>query len=120
MNRSRRPHSFSSTYSHSRSLQVGLRASHPAVIVLHFVLRSGCPLQVCYALFITSELGRTVPAARDRAGVFLPVEEQVRRVGTERDEAAAANGGGKPATEAHRGRTGGGHPGVKGGGSKKW
>src|SRR5260370_16667902 len=39
MNRSRRPHSFSSTYSRSRSPQVGLIASHSAVCVLRFVLR---------------------------------------------------------------------------------
>src|SRR6266849_3978001 len=34
-----RPHSFSSTYSRIRSLQVGLRASHSAIIVLRFVLQ---------------------------------------------------------------------------------
>src|SRR5580700_6858582 len=51
--------------------------------------------------------------------MFLPVEEQVRRAGAERGKAVAATGGGKPATEAHRGRTGGGHPGVEGGGRKK-
>src|SRR5712692_8675508 len=47
------------------------------------------------------------------------MEEQVRWVGTERGEAAAATGGGKPAAEAHRGRTGGGHSGVEGGSRKK-
>src|SRR5271165_5576927 len=62
---------------------------------------------------------RAVPSSRDRAGMFLPVEEQVRGVGTERGKAAEAAGGRKPATEAHRGRTGGGHPGVEGGGRKK-
>src|SRR6476661_802231 len=40
MNRSHRPHSFSSTYSRGRTLQVGLSASHSAVIVLRFVLPS--------------------------------------------------------------------------------
>src|SRR5271169_2051991 len=63
--------------------------------------------------------GRTVPATRDCAGVFLPVEEQVRWLGTERGKAAAATGGGEPAAEAHRGRAGGRHPGVEGGGCKK-
>src|SRR5271169_2757824 len=63
--------------------------------------------------------GRTVPAARDCAGVFLPVEEQVRGLGTERGETAEAAGGRKPAAEAHRGRAGGGHPGVEGGSRKK-
>src|SRR5450631_767754 len=63
--------------------------------------------------------GRTVPTARDREGMFLPVEEQVRRVGTERGQAAAATGGGEPSAEAHRGRAGGGHPGVEGGSRKK-
>ena len=61
----------------------------------------------------------TVPAARDRAGMFLPVEEQVRRVGTERGKTIAATGGGEPAAEAHRGRTGSGHSGIEGGGRKK-
>src|SRR5271169_5449382 len=64
-------------------------------------------------------VGRTVPATRDCAGVFLPVEEQVRWLGTERGKAAAATGGGEPAAEAHRGRAGGRHPGVEGGGCKK-
>src|SRR6267154_6366587 len=40
MDRSRRPHSVSSTYSRTRCLSVGLRASHSAVIVLRFVLQS--------------------------------------------------------------------------------
>src|SRR5271167_3490576 len=62
---------------------------------------------------------RTVPTARDREGVFLPMEEQVRRVGTERGETAAATGGGEPAAEAHRCRAGGGHPGTEGGSRKK-
>src|SRR5271165_1829528 len=62
---------------------------------------------------------RTVPTARDREGVFLPMEEQVRRVGTERGEAAEATGRRKPAAQAHCGGTGGGHPGVEGGGRKK-
>src|SRR5450631_3860285 len=62
---------------------------------------------------------RTVPPARDREGVFLPMEEQVRRVGVERGETAEAAGGRKPAAEAHRGRVSGGHPGVEGGGRKK-
>src|SRR5271167_3300256 len=62
---------------------------------------------------------RTVPTARDREGVFLPMEEQVRRVGTERGETAAATGGGEPSIEAHRGGTSGGHPSVKGGSRKK-
>src|SRR5713101_7222076 len=42
--RSRRPHSYSRTYSRTRCLQVGLRASHSAVIVLHFVLRRAVAL----------------------------------------------------------------------------
>src|ERR1035438_3689967 len=62
---------------------------------------------------------RTVPAARDREGMFLPVEEQVRGVGVERGETAEAAGGRKPAAETHRGRAGGGHPGVEGGSRKK-
>src|SRR5450432_4874367 len=62
---------------------------------------------------------KTVPPARDREGVFLPMEEQVRRGGVERGETAEAAGGRKPAAEAHRGRAGGGHPGVEGGGRKK-
>ena len=44
MNRSRRPHSFSSTYSRSRSLPVGLGGSHSAVIVLRVVLQIPEPL----------------------------------------------------------------------------
>src|SRR5450755_678740 len=62
---------------------------------------------------------RAVPSARDREGVFLPMEEQVRRVGVERGETAEAAGGRKPAAQAHRGRASGGHPGVEGGGRKK-
>src|SRR5271166_6368466 len=63
--------------------------------------------------------GRAVPSARDSEGMFLPVEEQVRRVRVERGKAVAATGRRKPAAQAHRGRTGGGHPGVEGGGRKK-
>src|SRR5208282_4699844 len=63
--------------------------------------------------------GRAVPSARDREGMFLPVEEQVRRAGAERGETAAATGGGESSAQAHRGRTGGGHPGVEGGSGKK-
>src|SRR5271167_5230008 len=63
--------------------------------------------------------GRTVPAAQDCEGVFLPVEEQVRRFGTERGETTEATGRRKPAAEAHRGRAGGRHPGVEGGSRKK-
>src|ERR1017187_4675057 len=62
---------------------------------------------------------RTVPAARDSEGVFLPMEEQVRRAGAERGKAAAATGGGESSAQAQCGRTGGGHPGVEGGGGKK-
>src|SRR5271166_3605904 len=62
---------------------------------------------------------RTVPAARDSEGMFLPVEEQVRRAGAERSEAAEATGRRKPATETHRCRAGGGHPGTEGGSRKK-
>src|SRR5271166_5832597 len=62
---------------------------------------------------------RAVPSARDRESMFLPVEEQVRRVGVERGEAVAENRRRKPATEANRGRASGGHPGVEGGGRKK-
>src|ERR1700720_789125 len=39
--------------------------------------------------------------------------------GMERGEAIASAGGGESTTEAHRGRAGGGYPGVEGGGSKK-
>jgi hypothetical protein len=46
MDRSRRPHSFLRAFSRTGGLSVGLRASHSAVIVLHFVLHrtliSGC------------------------------------------------------------------------------
>src|SRR5580704_5707541 len=63
--------------------------------------------------------GRTVPSPRNREGVFLSVEEQVRRVRVERGETAEAAGGRKPATETHRSRAGGGHPGVEGGSRKK-
>src|SRR5271165_3381510 len=63
--------------------------------------------------------GRAVPPARDREGMFLPVEEQVRGVGVERGETAEAAGGRKPAAKTHRGRASGGHPGVEGGGRKK-
>src|SRR5664279_4084162 len=63
--------------------------------------------------------GRVVPSARDREGMFLPVEEQVRRVGAERGETTSATGGGESAAQAHRGRTGSGHPGVEGGDGKK-
>ena len=52
-------------------------------------------------------------------GVFLPMEKQVRRDGSERGKTAEAAGGGKPAAEAHRGGTGGGHSSVEGGGGKK-
>jgi hypothetical protein len=38
MDRSRRPHSFSSTYSRMRGRRVGLSASHSAVIVLRRAL----------------------------------------------------------------------------------
>src|SRR5271169_4127899 len=62
---------------------------------------------------------RTVPAARDRKGVFLPMEEQVRWDGAERGATVAATGGGEPSTEAHRSRAGGGHSGVEGGSRKK-
>src|SRR3974390_923284 len=62
---------------------------------------------------------RAVPSTRDCEGVFLSVEEQVRRVGTERGQTAAATGGGEPSAETHRGRAGGRHPGVEGGGRKK-
>src|SRR3974390_3112041 len=51
--------------------------------------------------------------------MFLPLEEQVWRIRTERGEAAAAIGGGKPSAEAHCGRTSSGHPSVEGGGRKK-
>ena len=52
--------------------------------------------------------------------MFLPVEEQVRRVDRLSEAGRAeATGGGKPAAEAYRGRTGGGHPGFEGGGRKK-
>src|SRR5580704_13504064 len=61
----------------------------------------------------------TVPSSRDREGMFLSVEEQVRRVGVERGETAEAAGGRKPAAETHRGRAGSGHPGVEGGSRKK-
>ena len=60
-----------------------------------------------------------MPAARDHAGVFLSVEEQVRRDGGERGETAASPGGGESTAETHRGGAGGGHPGVEGGGRKK-
>jgi len=60
-----------------------------------------------------------VPALQALKAAWLPVEEQTRWVGSERGEAAPAAGGGEPAAEAHRGRTGGGHPGVEGGGRKK-
>src|SRR5271170_7719212 len=63
--------------------------------------------------------GRAVPSPRDCEGVLLPVEEQVRRVGTERGEAAEATGGGESAAEAHRGRAGSGYSCVEGGGRKK-
>src|SRR3974390_3314627 len=63
--------------------------------------------------------GRAVPTARDREGLFLPLEEQVRRVGTERGTTAAAAGGGEPSAKAHRSGASGGHPGVEGGGRKK-
>src|SRR5664279_1920765 len=63
--------------------------------------------------------GRAVPSARDCEGVFLPVEEQVRRVGTERGQTTAATGGRKPSAEAHRGRAGGGYSGTEGGSRKK-
>src|SRR6516164_3318998 len=63
--------------------------------------------------------GRAVPSSRDREGVFLPLEEQGRRVGAERGEAVAATGRGEPSTEAHRGGTSGGHSGVEGGGRTK-
>ena len=49
----------------------------------------------------------------------LPVEGEVRRDGSERGEAVAGAGGGERAAEAHRGRTGGGHSGIEGGGGKK-
>src|SRR5574340_982258 len=63
--------------------------------------------------------GRAVPSARHHAGVLLPVEVEVRRHGRQRGAAAADAGGREPATEAHRGRAGGGHPGVEGGAGKK-
>ena len=62
---------------------------------------------------------RTVPAARDHAGVLVPVEVEVRWDGRERGAAVAGAGAGKPAVEAHRGRAGGGNPGVEGCGRKK-
>src|SRR5215469_17283831 len=63
--------------------------------------------------------GRTVPSARDREGVFLPLEEQVWWVRAERGEEAATAGGGEPPAQAHRGGTGSGHPSIEGGGCKK-
>src|SRR3974377_1778881 len=63
--------------------------------------------------------GRAVPSARDREGVFLPLEEQVWGVGTQRGTTVAATGGGEPSAKAHRGGTGFRHPGIEGGGRKK-
>src|SRR3974377_2618629 len=63
--------------------------------------------------------GRAVPSARDREGVFLPLEEQVWRVGTQRGTTVGATGGGEPSAKAHRGGTGCRHPGIEGGGRKK-
>src|SRR5271169_1090483 len=63
--------------------------------------------------------GRTVPSSRDREGMFLSVEEQVRRVRAERGETAEAAGGRKPATETHRGGASGRHPSFEGGSRKK-
>src|SRR5437868_13082005 len=60
-----------------------------------------------------------MPAARDHAGQPVPLEGEVRRDGSQRGAAVAGVGGGEPATETHRGRAGGGHPGVEGGGRKK-
>ena len=68
------------------------------------------------AILKESEAGvgnrRAVPEARDHAGVFLSVEGEVRRDGCERSETVASSGRGEPATQAHRGRTGGGYQSV--------
>jgi hypothetical protein len=59
MSQSHRPHSFSSSYSRVGWLQVGLRASHSAIIVLRFVLHKS-RLSPASCWIANTHLGTTV------------------------------------------------------------
>src|SRR5437899_800526 len=76
------PHSFSSTYSRSRSPQVGLFASHSAIIVLRFVLRLTTKSSVS-SLHLQGPVEDSMPpvhekSLRDRS-IFWPKMSRNRR-----------------------------------------
>jgi hypothetical protein len=96
MSLSRRPHSFSSTYSWNGCFLVGLGTSHSAIIVLHFVLQSSVPVELHIAtrdLLVASRSATAVIPAMVNIRFRHSIRRQIgpRMVGLERVRNCAGN-----------------------------